>query len=91
MNIVLAGNFTKCERERIQNFKDGGENKEENYLAQCTNDGEYKRLQCNDATSHCWCVDENGKMTGWATRNETKHPSCPDLYGELQQYFIALI
>ena len=81
-DTVIAGNYTKCERERMANLHDGGENTEDNYVVQCTNSGEYYRLQCNNAADRCWCVDESGRMTEWAAKNKSGQSSCPNINGE---------
>ena len=81
-DIVIAGNYTKCERERMRNLHDDGKNTQGIYVAQCTNSGSYNRLQCNNAADRCWCVDESGRMTEWAAKNNSGQTSCPNLKGE---------
>ena len=78
---MLAGNYTKCEKERTQALRSGGENAKGIYVAQCTGRGEYKRIQCNRGVDRCWCVDEVGKMTEWAGKRRYRRPSCPQLHG----------
>ncbi len=48
------------------------------YVAQCTDTGAWKPLQCHGSTGHCWCVDSEGKATGPA-RPATSliHLDCP--------------
>ena len=78
----MAGNYTKCEKERKKNLHTSGAEAKDIYVAQCTENGEYKRLQCNDAAESCWCVDIDGKMTEWAVRNKLGQSSCSSLAGE---------
>ena len=51
------------------------------FVPQCKSNGQYKRMQCNKVTGHCWCVDSEGKMTEWATNNTGKY-ECPGLNGK---------
>ena len=31
------------------------------HLAECEDDGQFKKVQCLDAHQVCWCVDDKGK------------------------------
>lgn len=80
---VLTGNLTNCEKERLERLQAvaSSGSKNDHHLQQCTNGGRYMQMQCNKASERCWCVDENGRMTEWAKKNETGHPYCSNLHG----------
>ncbi|XP_026534330.1 thyroglobulin, partial [Notechis scutatus] len=44
-----------CELRREKAFRDG-----EDYIPQCSEDGQFRNIQCNKNGVSCWCVDEKG-------------------------------
>ncbi|XP_025021113.1 thyroglobulin, partial [Python bivittatus] len=49
-----------CELQREKAFRDG-----EDYVPQCSEDGQFRKIQCNKNGVSCWCVDEKGiEVTG---------------------------
>ncbi|XP_070604754.1 thyroglobulin, partial [Erythrolamprus reginae] len=44
-----------CELQREKAFRDG-----EDYIPQCSEDGQFRNVQCNKNGVSCWCVDEKG-------------------------------
>ncbi|XP_029142343.1 thyroglobulin-like, partial [Protobothrops mucrosquamatus] len=49
-----------CELQREKAFHDG-----EDYIPQCSEDGQFRKKQCDRKGLSCWCVDEKGiEVTG---------------------------
>lgn len=67
---VLAGNVTKCERERLNGYKG-------DFVSTCEVDGAYSEIQCDMSSDLCWCVDENGGMRA-DTETKGGEPVCPE-------------
>ncbi|XP_064363961.1 thyroglobulin [Dromaius novaehollandiae] len=44
-----------CELQREKAFSEG-----ETYIPQCSEDGQFRTVQCSRNGLSCWCVDENG-------------------------------
>ncbi|XP_060685148.1 uncharacterized protein nid2a isoform X3 [Hemiscyllium ocellatum] len=72
---------TACEqyRERLQaelNLR-GSQPLVGAYIPQCDEEGNFRPLQCDGSTGHCWCVDERGQeIPGTRTPPGTGQPQC---------------
>ncbi|XP_062987405.1 thyroglobulin [Elgaria multicarinata webbii] len=44
-----------CELQREKAFQGG-----EDYISQCSEDGQFRNIQCNKNGVSCWCVDDKG-------------------------------
>ncbi|XP_076878383.1 thyroglobulin-like isoform X2 [Brachyhypopomus gauderio] len=65
---------TKCELEREKVL---AEHSIEAVIPQCDANGNYKPLQCNGFTGHCWCVNSRGeRIPGTNTLPDHPPPNC---------------
>ncbi|XP_062904848.1 nidogen-2 isoform X5 [Mobula hypostoma] len=72
---------TACEeqRERLQTELTafGSEPRVGLYIPQCDDEGNFRPMQCQSSTGHCWCVDENGReIAGTRTAPGSAQPRC---------------
>ncbi|XP_072125175.1 nidogen-2 isoform X11 [Mobula birostris] len=72
---------TACEeqRERLQTELTafGSEPRVGLYIPQCDDEGNFRPMQCQSSTGHCWCVDENGQeIAGTRTAPGSAQPRC---------------
>ncbi|XP_034032146.1 LOW QUALITY PROTEIN: nidogen-2 [Thalassophryne amazonica] len=54
---------TQCEhhRDSLQTSSAEGDSVSGAFVPQCDAYGQYRPLQCNGSTGHCWCVDSRGQ------------------------------
>lgn len=74
--VVLAGNLTKCERERIQSTF-SSQIGQLRRVPTCEVDGSYSEIQCDSSVGYCWCLDKNGEKRP-ETETLTGEPICSD-------------
>ncbi|XP_007661323.2 nidogen-2 [Ornithorhynchus anatinus] len=72
---------TFCERWR-QNLLEhyGGRPREDQYVPQCDQLGEFRPLQCHGNSDHCWCVGRDGReLEGTRSRPGVPPPCLPSV------------
>ena len=74
MLTVLAGNLTKCESYKEDNFGHG-EPPMDLFSPICNVDGSYQSIQCHGFRGECWCVDEEGRFI-YGTEVQAARPDC---------------
>ncbi|NIG60349.1 testican [Pontoporia blainvillei] len=67
-----------AELERIQ-IQEAAKKKPGVFIPSCDEDGYYRKMQCDQSSSDCWCVDQLGlELTGTRTHGS---PDCDDIVG----------
>lgn len=66
------------ELERIQ-IQEAAKKKSGVFIPSCDEDGYYRKMQCDQSSGDCWCVDQLGlELTGTRTHGS---PDCDDIVG----------
>ncbi|XP_026871580.2 testican-2 isoform X1 [Electrophorus electricus] len=66
------------ELERIQ-MQEGVKKKAGTYIPSCDEDGYYRKLQCDQSSEECWCVDQHGgELMGSRIHG---NPDCDEVVG----------
>ncbi|XP_076830471.1 testican-2 [Brachyhypopomus gauderio] len=67
-----------AELERIQ-MQEGAKKKPGTYIPSCDEDGYYRKLQCDQSSGQCWCVDQHGgELMGSRIHG---NPDCDEVAG----------
>lgn len=67
-----------AELERIQ-IQEAAKKKPGVFIPSCDEDGYYRKMQCDQSSGDCWCVDQLGlELTGTRTHGS---PDCDDIVG----------
>lgn len=46
------------------------------FSPQCTQDGEFKPVQCSERSRECWCVDKEGRVKPGSRQSHPNRPKC---------------
>ncbi|XP_067349367.1 nidogen-2 isoform X3 [Channa argus] len=66
-----------CERWKVSLIEHYGGRPEPNqYVPQCQPDGQFSPVQCYGETTHCWCVDQNGREVPGTQSHDAVRPAC---------------
>ena len=68
---LFPGNLTECQRERLYAAGRSGQ-----FQPECTKDGKYKPVQCENGIS--WCVDKYGNELYDTKTYGSPQARCPD-------------
>ncbi|PNJ40664.1 testican-2 isoform X3 [Pongo abelii] len=67
-----------AELERVQ-IQEAAKKKPGIFIPSCDEDGYYRKMQCDQSSGDCWCVDQLGlELTGTRTHGS---PDCDDIVG----------
>uniref|UniRef100_A0A2K5EZB7 SPARC (osteonectin), cwcv and kazal like domains proteoglycan 2 n=1 Tax=Aotus nancymaae TaxID=37293 RepID=A0A2K5EZB7_AOTNA len=67
-----------AELERVQ-IQEAAKKKPGVFIPSCDEDGYYRKMQCDQSSGDCWCVDQLGlELTGTRTHGS---PDCDDIVG----------
>ncbi|XP_063817529.1 testican-2 [Pseudophryne corroboree] len=66
------------ELEKVQ-IQEAAKKKPGVFIPSCDEDGYYRKMQCDQASGECWCVDQHGsELTGTRIHG---NPDCDDIVG----------
>ncbi|KAG9485130.1 hypothetical protein GDO78_008303 [Eleutherodactylus coqui] len=67
-----------AELEKVQ-IQEAAKKKPGVFIPSCDEDGYYRKMQCDQASGECWCVDQHGsELTGTRIHGS---PDCDDIVG----------
>ena len=69
--FLYAANLTDCQLDRLHAAGRPGQ-----FQPECTNDGQYKPVQCENGI--CWCVDRFGNEIYGTKTYGAPQSKCPD-------------